>query len=171
MIGRRMTRRAPAGFTLVELVIVVVIVAIIAAIALPKMSRGSAGAGDASLAQDLSTIRSALDMYQTEHGGAFPSNTSSDLFRNQLTQYTDAQGNAQATRDATHVFGPYLRAIPPLPVGLSRGSTVATVIGPPGTGTAGAASGGAGWYYDGATVWANTGPAEVDAAGTAYNTY
>ncbi|HEY2589595.1 MAG TPA: prepilin-type N-terminal cleavage/methylation domain-containing protein [Tepidisphaeraceae bacterium] len=153
------------GFTLVELVVVVVIIAIIAAIAIPKMSRGSAGAADAALAQDLSTIRSALDMYQTEHGGACPSGASADTFRNQLTQYTDAQGNAQAAKDATHIYGPYLRAFPPLPVGRNRGLAVVAVTAPAGSSSA------AGWYYDGATVWANTAADETDVAGTAYNTY
>jgi prepilin-type N-terminal cleavage/methylation domain-containing protein len=162
MKGRKTYR---TGFTLVELVIVVVIIAIIAAIAIPKMSRGSAGAGDAALAQDLSTVRSALDMYQTEHGGAYPSNASADTFRNQLTQYTDALGNPQATKDATHVYGPYLRALPPLPVGVNRGSNVVVVTAPAGT------SSGAGWYFDGTTIWASTGANETDASGTPYNTY
>jgi prepilin-type N-terminal cleavage/methylation domain-containing protein len=162
MNGRRMRR---TGFTLVELVIVVVIIAIIASIAIPKMSRGSAGAGDASLAQDLSTIRSALEMYQTEHGGSYPSNASADTFRNQLTQYTDALGNPQATKDGTHIYGPYLRSFPPLPVGVNRGSTVVTVTAPAGS------AAGAGWFYDGTTVWANTSATEIDATGTAYNTY
>src|SRR5690242_17536071 len=106
-----LSRRSRA-FTLIELVVVVVIVAIIAAIALPKMSRGSAGAADASLAQDLVTMRAALELYQTEHGGNYPTNTSADTFLKQLTQYTDASGNVQSTKDSTHIYGPYLKIVP-----------------------------------------------------------
>lgn len=162
-MNRRGTCRT--GFTLIELVVVVVIIAIIAAVAIPKMSRGSAGAGDAALSQNLATIRSALDMYQTEHGGAPPSNASADTFVKQLTQYTDASGNALATKDATHVYGPYLKSFPPLPVGTNKGLTAVTVTAGSGSQTS------AGWYFDGSTVWANDPATDTDVSGTAYNTY
>ena len=152
------------GFTLIELVVVVVIIAIIAAIAIPKMSRGSAGAADSAVAQDLATMRSALELYQTEHGGTYPSNTSAATFLNQLTQYTDASGNAQATKDTTHIYGPYLKAVPPLPVGTNKGLSTVTITGPAGTGSFG-------WYFDGTTVWANDPATDVDVKNTPYNTY
>jgi general secretion pathway protein G len=152
------------GFTLIELVVVVVIIAIIAAIAIPKMSRGSAGAADSAVAQDLATMRSALELYQTEHGGTYPSNTSAATFLNQLTQYTDASGNAQATKDTTHIYGPYLKAVPPLPVGTNKGLNTVTITGPAGTGAFG-------WYFDGTTVWANDPATDVDVKTTPYNTY
>ena len=119
------------GFTLIELVVVVVIIAIIAAIAIPKMSRGSAGAADSAVAQDLATMRSALELYQTEHGGAYPSSTSAATFLNQLTQYTDASGSAQATKDTTHIYGPYLKAVPPLPTRTSGSSCSRRLSGRP----------------------------------------
>jgi general secretion pathway protein G len=152
------------GFTLIELVVVVVIIAIIAAIAIPKMSRGSAGANDAAVAQDLSTIRSALDLYQQEHGGGYPTNASAATFVNQLTQFTTATGDAQATKDGTHIYGPYLKSVPPLPVGTNKGLNTVTVTGPAGTG-------GFGWYYDGANVWVNDPATDTDTSGTPYNTY
>jgi len=152
------------GFTLIELVVVVVIIAIIAAIAIPKMSRGSAGAADSAVAQDLATMRSALELYQTEHGGTYPSNTSAATCLNQLTQYTDASGNAQATKDTSHIYGPYLKTVPPLPVGANKGLSTITITGPAGTGSFG-------WYYDGTTVWANDPATDVDVKNTPYNTY
>ena len=152
------------GFTLIELVVVVVIIAIIAAIAIPKMSRGSAGAADSATTQDLSTLRSALELYQTEHGGTYPSTASAATLANQLTQYTDSSGNAVATKDSTHIYGPYLKAVPSLPVGTNKGLATFTVTGPAGTGTFG-------WYYDGSTFWANNPSTDTDARGTAYNTY
>ena len=159
----RMAKQRKA-FTLIELVVVVVIIAIIAAIAIPKMSRGSAGAADAALSQDLSTLRAALELYQTEHGGTYPSSSSVTTFVNQLTQYTDANGNAQATKDTTHIYGPYIKTIPSLPVGTNKGLNTVTNVGPAGTGQFG-------WYYDGATVWANDPSTDQDIRQVSYNTY
>lgn len=98
----------------------VAILAVLAAIALPRLSRGSRGASDAALDADLAALQKAIDLFATEHDGQFPS---IDSIAKQLTQYTDRQGRVQATKDATHLYGPYLRAIPPLPVGHRRGNT------------------------------------------------
>lgn len=152
------------GFTLIELVVVVVIIAIIAAIAIPKMSRGSAGAADSALSQDLSTIRAALELYQTEHGGTYPSSSNATTFVNQLTEYTDASGVAQATKDTTHIYGPYIKTFPTLPVGTNKGLNTVTITGPAGTGQFG-------WYYDGTTVWANDPSGDQDVHQVSYSTY
>src|SRR5437868_12090153 len=116
------TKKRNNGFSLIELVIVVVIIAIIGAIAIPRMSRGAAGAADSALVGNLRVLRSAIDLYANEHGGAFPSSTAA-TFISQLTTYTDDTGAAVATKDATHIYGPYLRTIPALPVGAAKGST------------------------------------------------
>src|SRR5438477_8520494 len=108
---------APRGFSLIELVIVVVIIAIIGAIAIPKMSRGAAGASDSSLIQDLAVLRSALDLYATENGGTYP--TAANVTSALLT-YSDGSGGLAAAKDATHIYGPYLRSVPALPVGTTR---------------------------------------------------
>jgi type II secretion system protein G len=157
----RQGKRNRRGFTLIELVVVVVIIAIIAAIAIPKMSRGSAGAADAALSQDLSTIRSALELYQTEHGGTYPTTAN---FLLQLTQYTDVNGGTSATKDTTHIYGPYIKSMPSMPVGTNKGLNTVTTTGPAGTGAFG-------WYYDGTTVWANDPSTDTDIKTTPYNTY
>src|SRR5438105_10806146 len=100
---RRPGRHCRSAFSLIELVIVVVIVAIIGAIAIPKMSRGAQGAGDSSLTQNLSTLRSALDLYQAEHNGNFPTAASAMVA---LTAFTDDQGNTSATKTGNYVYGP-----------------------------------------------------------------
>ncbi|RPJ39615.1 MAG: hypothetical protein EHM35_01895 [Planctomycetaceae bacterium] len=46
-----------------------------------------------------------------------------DRIAKQLTQYTDRQGNPQTMKDTSHIYGPYLRAIPPQPVGPGQGNT------------------------------------------------
>ena len=176
--GRTARRSPPAarrgGFSLIELVIVVVIIGIIAAIAIPRMSRGSQGAADSALAGNLSVLRNAIDLYQTEHQ-AYPAagvgNTSSDLLR-QLTQYTDGTGtsNATATKDTAHSYGPYLRKIPPLPVGTKKGqSTIkiaATDTEVPGTSTEA-------WIYYPSTgeVKANLVAGELDGKDVPYKDY
>jgi general secretion pathway protein G len=160
------TRRSRA-FSLIELVIVVVIIGIIAAIAIPRMSRGAAGAADSSLTANLAVLRNAIDLFQSEHGGTFPSGTSANVIA-QLTTYTDDACAPVATKDATHIFGPYLRSVPKLPVGANKGDATFTVV----TTGAFSFSGTTGWWYHSGTgdVKANTN-SEADARGVAYNTY
>jgi prepilin-type N-terminal cleavage/methylation domain-containing protein len=148
------------GFSLLELVIVVVILGIIGAIAIPRLSRGAAGAADSALTSNLAVLRNAIDLYAAEHNNTFP--TLAD-FEDQMLQYSDINGNTQATSDATHVYGPYLRAIPPLPVGTESGSTaVDSAIGA-----------GTGWVYDETTgeISAALAATETDASGTPYADY
>jgi type II secretory pathway pseudopilin PulG len=151
------------ALNLIEFVVVVVTIAIIAAITIPKMSRGAAGANDSAVIQDLTAMRSALDLYAQEHGGTYPSTTPATLLL-QLTTYTDASGNTAPTKDSTHIYGPYLKAVPRLPVGANKGLNTITGTGPAGTGTFG-------WYYDGTSMWANDPSTDTDITGTAYNTY
>jgi prepilin-type N-terminal cleavage/methylation domain-containing protein len=148
------------GFSLLEVVIVVAIIAILAAIGIPRMSRGAKGASDSALTGDLATLRNAIDLYAAEHGGVFPTAAS---INTQLMQYTDINGGVNAAKDTTHIYGPYMRSIPPLPVGGKKGcSTIAD-----------ANAAGVGWIYtatDG-NIKANTADAEVDEAGKQYNAY
>jgi prepilin-type N-terminal cleavage/methylation domain-containing protein len=151
------TRR---GFSLIELVIVVVIIGIIAAIAIPRMSRGAAGAADGALSANLAVLRNAIDLYQTEHSGTYPTVAG---IANQLTGYTNAAGTVGTQGDGVSIYGPYLRAIPPLPVGADKGKTDFVA----------AYAAGHGWVYDATagTVKANCAGTETDAAGKAYNAY
>jgi prepilin-type N-terminal cleavage/methylation domain-containing protein len=147
------------GFSLIELVIVVVIVGILAAIAIPRLSRATAGAADSSLQGSLSVMRKAIDHYSSEHGGAYPTAAN---FATAMTQYTDSQGTISATPTATCIYGPYLRSIPPLPLGASKGDS----------GVAAADGAGVGWIYTAATgtISANT-TTEADATGKLYSAY
>ena len=148
------------GFSMLELVIVVVIMGIIAAVAIPRLSRGSAGAADSALASNLAVLRNGIDLYSAEHNGAYPT---AAAVSQQLTQYSDEQGNVSATRDSTYVYGPYVRKAPPLPVGLRKGKT----------GIAAADATDVGWIYNATNgdIKANCTDTEKDASGKAYNTY
>ena len=156
------SRRA---FSLVELVIVIVIIGVIAAIAVPRISRGAKGASDAAMIANLATMRASLDLYSAEHAGLYPGATT---FEAQMTTFSNEAGATVGALDSTHIFGPYLKAVPGLPIA--------------GTGTTGGAKGdngvaagdalGVGWLYTAATgvIVANTGSSKDD-ANKAYNTY
>jgi type II secretory pathway pseudopilin PulG len=153
---------------MIELVIVVVIIGIIAAIAIPRMSRGAAGASDSALIANLAVLRNAIDLYSTEHGGDFPGAT----VENQLLQYSSAAGATSVTKDATNIFGPYLRSIPAMTVGAKKGLAGIEVVAgaaavPPG------ADGTKAWWYNSTTgeIKANLADADTDVSGTKYNTY
>jgi len=147
------------GFSLIELVIVVVIIGIIGAIAIPRMSRGATGAADSALAGNLAVLRNAIDLYETEHPGQYPAVAT---IAAQLTTFSDDSGGVSATKTSTHIFGPYLRTVPPLPVGTKKNAT----------GIASADGANVGWIYTVATgdIRANT-ASEADARGKLYSAY
>lgn len=158
MRRHRSTRRS--GFSLLEVVIVVAIIAILAAIGIPRMSRGARGANDSALTGDLSTLRNAIDLYAAEHVGAYPTEAA---INEQLTQYSNAAGAVNAAKTTEYIYGPYVRVIPPLPVGAKKG----------GTKIAAEDAAGVGWIYDDTEgkLHANTVDTEIDEAGKKYSVY
>ena len=78
-------------------------------------------------------------------------------------KYTDSKGNVSDTKTTTCYFGPYIRKIPPLPVGAKKGNT----------GIAAADGDGVGWIYDASAgnITANTSAGELDDAGKKYSDY
>ena len=162
MAGNR--NRARRAFSLIELVVVVVIIGIIAAIAIPKMSRGAAGAAESAVSGDLTLLRQAVDMYQSEHGGAYPSTANIVA---QLTQFSNSDGSStSSTKNTTTgiIYGPYLRAIPNLPVG------PATLKGTAALGASTDATNA--WFYDPTTGSVTVNPAAGnDSNGTAFSSY
>jgi len=143
------------GFSLVELVVVVVIIGIIAAMAVPRVTAGAAGAGEAALRGSLKALRDGIDRYAAEHQGELPGATADGLghaanspeaFVNQLIMFSDAAGAVSNAGGTAYPFGPYLRRMPPLPVGGNQGeSSVAidTTNSPPVV-----ATGSDGWVYN-----------------------
>lgn len=107
------------GSSLLEIVIVVASIAILAAVSIPRMSQGSNSQSDLTVAGGLAALRGAIDLYSAEHGGAFPT---AARIEDQLTQYTDISGTVSATRTFPYVYGPYLRTVPRLPVGVRKGN-------------------------------------------------
>jgi len=128
-----------SGFTLVEILIVVVILGILAAIVIPQFTSASESAKSSSLVSQLQTIRSQLELYQVQHNGIYPVDTSSDAFWDQMTKKTDVHGDPIAVGDTTTPsFGPYLQQPSTNP--FEQSSDIGTG---PGAGT--------GWVYDAET--------------------
>lgn len=116
-------------------------------------------------------LRYALERYAAEHGGQYPV----DDVAKQLTYYSDYQGISMSlTKDVANgvVYGPYLKAIPPLPVGSKKGAT--GIYESSNTGELppeGVASDG--WFYNSVdqVFKANLADIDVDDDGFRYNTY
>ena len=145
-------RAATKGFTLIELLIVVIIIAILAAIAIPQFSASTEDAKVASLDANLSTMRSAVEMYRVQHKNVLPAKKAStatgcptdsvagaaaadsaQAFVDQLTMYSNADGATCSLPDpANFPFGPYVRAIPAEPGTNSVLVTVAKTAAAPG---------------------------------------
>ena len=153
-------KRFNSAFSMLELVVVVAIIAIIAAIGIPRLSRGTRGASDSALTGDLAVLRNAIDLYGAEHGGTYP--TVADC-NDALLKYTDYSGDIADAKDPTHIYGPYIRKIPPLPVGAKKGKSGIYDM----TGT------NVGWIYNNTagTITANCEDSETDDASKKYNEY
>jgi prepilin-type N-terminal cleavage/methylation domain-containing protein len=126
--------RGRPAFSLVELIIVVLIIAILASIAARRLSRHAQQAEINAASQDTSTLQTAIEAYRAEHG-RYPN---AARIADQLTTYSDAQGNVSATRVAPYIYGPYVRNIPPAATGPARGSAK----------VAAAAAADVAWIYD-----------------------
>ncbi|MFQ5471038.1 MAG: type II secretion system protein [Gammaproteobacteria bacterium] len=106
------------GFTIIELLIVVVILGILAAIAIPEFTSSTDEAKDGSLKSTLQRMRTAISLYQQQHG-AYPGvnktaasatdAATAAAFRKQLTHYTDKNGIISTTKDTTYKYGPYIK--------------------------------------------------------------
>jgi general secretion pathway protein G len=138
-------RVRPSAFTLVEVLIVVVIMAILAAVIIPQFTDSTKDAKSSTVKFNLSTLRSQIQLYRTQHTGINP-----DAALDKLTKNTDASG-AIGT-GANYPFGPYLREIPANPITNSK--AVKSITNDPAA-AGDVTSGGAGWLYNATTgnIW------------------
>ena len=68
-LGSRVgTRRAPRGFTLIEILIVVMIIGILVTLAQPSFHRAVSSAKEATLKEDLFVLRDVIDQYYADNG-------------------------------------------------------------------------------------------------------
>jgi len=112
------------GFTLIEMLIVIIILGILAAIIIPQLTVSTEDAKVSTLKTNLAGLRSSIEVYYAQHHEKYPGQTNSaDGTTNndaavaatsmvtQLTQYTNLDGQIQATKDTTFKYGPYLKGL------------------------------------------------------------
>jgi hypothetical protein len=106
-------------------------------------------------------MRSQIQLYNAEHG-TYPTLAQ---FEQQMVLYTDDLGNTSNTRSAVYRFGPYIVAMPRLPVGVNAGKTGVT--------SRASYTAGYGWAYDQLTgdFRANLPDSDVDEDGARFNAY
>lgn len=134
------------GFTLVELLIVIIILSVLAAMVVPQLRGSTDDAKLASLDTNLSSVRSAIELYFVQHENTYPGlkkdNTVGGVtathatefaaFDTQMTRYSDKFGNTSDTFDKTTFrFGPYIKKeIPgnPLPNAATNTTVLARTV-------------------------------------------
>jgi prepilin-type N-terminal cleavage/methylation domain-containing protein len=90
------------AFTLIEILIVVVIMAVLAATIIPQFTDSQKDARESTALFNLNTLRSQIELYKAQHGGAVPAAGLTGLTT--VTQYNNKD------------FGPYMVSIPENPI-------------------------------------------------------
>ncbi|MCE9546128.1 MAG: type II secretion system GspH family protein [Planctomycetia bacterium] len=118
------------AFTLIEILIVVVIMAVLAATIIPQFTDSTKDAKESTALLNLNTLRSQVELFKAQHGGALPNATLTDL-----TTATTYNGKT---------YGPYMQQLPTNPI------TNSAAVKPAGGATivvGDLTSGGGGWIY------------------------
>lgn len=143
--------RKRSGFTLIEIMIVIVILGILASTVLPQFSKSQESAQEAALITSLNMVRSQIQLYKLQHGGALP------------TTGIVAELTATTTYGGV-TYGPYiLGQFPANPLRLNYRTVK----------TSGTADDSTGWLYNpstGAFSAGNTGTDLTPVTGVAYST-
>ena len=115
--------REQAGFTLIEMLIVVILLGIMAMLIVPQISVSTDDARLNSMHTNLGAMRNAVELYYYEHNNTYPGRNdnagtatsdaavAATAFLDQLTKYTDINGAVAVAKDATHIYGPYLKSV------------------------------------------------------------
>lgn len=112
-----------SGFTLIEMLVVVIILGILAMIIIPQITVSTDDARLNTLQTNLSSLRSAVELYYHQHNNTYPGAVKTDgtgtatvatdlpaAFIEQLTRYTNRNGQTSTDLDRTNFpYGPYLK--------------------------------------------------------------
>ena len=119
-------RKAPKGFTLIEILIVVIILGILAAIVIPQFSNATTAAKTSSVLSSAQTLRSQVALYRLQHNDQLPPCTTGTDFWTAMTSYTLADGSTTSA-GTTNAIPPYMQSVPNN--ALYGGSTISVVNG------------------------------------------
>ena len=110
------------GFTLIEMMIVIIILGVLTMVIIPQVNVFRDDANLNTLKTNLSHMRRVIEIYYCHHNNIYPGqkktngiqdtsnpNEAASAFITQLTQYSDARGETKEIKDATHIFGPYIK--------------------------------------------------------------
>jgi len=86
----------------------VIMIGGLAAIVIPQFTEASTEAQLSSLCTDLQTLRSQIELYRIQHKDYPPSFVN---FVEQMTAYSDIDGNTSEVKTAVFCYGPYLQKI------------------------------------------------------------
>ncbi len=140
--------RVSRGFTLVELLIVVVVLGILAGIVLPSFNSSTEDSKVSAVTQNLSVLRSAVDLYKAQHSDNYPGYGSggtpdATTFTNQLTMASKKDGTTSAVGTTGYALGPYLKT--GIPANPFNGKTTITMVAD--NAAIPAADDATGWFY------------------------
>lgn len=181
-------QRRARGFTLIELLIVVIILAILAAIVIPQFASTTGDAKEGALDANLSTMRSAIELYKVQHQNNYPgiaatgtaatcvgtkgaTTAGAQAFIDQLTKASDANGNTCTGADTNYRFGPYFRGALPSEAINGKGAAVGDIeIATAGTPLAPTVTTG-GWLFDTKSGQLVMNSSALDIKGKAYSSH
>lgn len=115
--------KGEGGFSLAEVLIVIALLGILASVVLVNFGNSDTKAKESSLKSNLQTLRTAANLYKSDHG-FFPGSKKDDGYPlteaelvEKLTRYTDKSGQTSTTRTGAYKYGPYLDEMPVEPFG------------------------------------------------------
>jgi len=135
-----MVHQVRKAFTLIEILIVVIILGILAAIVVPQFTSATEDAQLSSAKSTLQTVRSQIELYRVRNNGAYPA------FPFAATALSPGGWGDGVGANNGFIGNDYMRSEPMNP----RTGTSTVVAGTRVASIVFAASGDAGWFWDGA---------------------